>query len=42
MKTTSTSLFLLLLMSSSLFAQDDTGLKIYISADMEGVAGVVY
>jgi D-amino peptidase len=41
MKTTSTSLFLLVLMSATLFAQDDTGLKIYISADMEGVAGVV-
>jgi D-amino peptidase len=41
MKTTSTSLFLLVLMSSTLLAQDDTGLKIYISADMEGVAGVV-
>jgi D-amino peptidase len=41
MKTTSISLFLLLLLSSALFAQDKTGLKIYISADMEGVAGVV-
>ena len=41
MKITSASLFLLLLMSSSLLAQDKTGVKIYISADMEGVAGVV-
>jgi D-amino peptidase len=41
MKTSSATLILLLLMSSSLFAQNKTGLKIYISADMEGVAGVV-
>jgi D-amino peptidase len=41
MKTTSTTLFLLVLMSSSLLAQDKAGMKIYISADMEGVAGVV-
>lgn len=41
MKTTTATLFLLLLMSSSLFAQNKADLKIYISADMEGVAGVV-
>ena len=41
MKTTSATLFLLVLMSSSLLAQDKAGMKIYISADMEGVAGVV-
>ena len=41
MKATRICLLLPLLLSSSLFAQDDTGMKIYISADMEGVAGVV-
>ena len=41
MKTIQSFLLCILLVTPSLFAQDSGGSKIYISADMEGVAGVV-
>ena len=41
MKFRRTILLIVPLMWMPLFAQDDAGIKIYISADMEGVAGVV-